>query len=151
MTARVLEYCLFDTSFGFCGLAWSEAGLVRVQLPERDGASTEQRLRKGGALRFECEVPARVAHATVQLRAYFDGVRVDFADVALDVSSLVEFDGRIFAALRTVGYGATTTYGGLAAQAIGGFSAYGGAVTKAKLLRMEGVDLDRGQLLLPGL
>jgi methylated-DNA-[protein]-cysteine S-methyltransferase len=184
MTARALQYQLFDTAFGSCGVAWSDIGLTRVQLPERDGAATAQRLQKLGAVRVEGEVPPGVTCAMAQLRAYLDGVCVDFADVDLDQSQLAEFNGRIYKALRTVGYGETTTYGGLAAlagspgaaqavgtamgrnpwpvivpchrvlaaaQAIGGFSAYGGAVTKAKLLRMEGVDLDRGQLLLPGL
>jgi methylated-DNA-[protein]-cysteine S-methyltransferase len=184
MTVRGLQYQLFDTAFGVCGVAWSDGGLARVQLPERDAAATEGRLQKYGAVRADGEAPAGVSHGMLQLRAYFDGARVDFADVALERSQLAEFSGRIYAALRTVGYGETTTYGELAAlagspgaaqavgtamgrnpwpvivpchrvmaaaQAIGGFSAYGGAVTKAKLLRMEGVDLDRGQLLFPGL
>jgi methylated-DNA-[protein]-cysteine S-methyltransferase len=184
MTARALQHQLFDTAFGTCGVAWSDAGLSRVQLPERDGAATEQRLLKLGAVRSDGEVPAHATRAIEQLRAYFDGVRVEFMEIELDQSQLAEFNGRIYAALRTIGYGETTTYGGLAAlagspgaaqavgtamgrnpwpvivpchrvlaaaQAIGGFSAYGGAVTKTKLLRMEGVDLDRGQLLLPGL
>jgi methylated-DNA-[protein]-cysteine S-methyltransferase len=34
---------------------------------------------------------------------------------------------------------------------IGGFSAFGGAVTKARLLELEGVHLDDGTPLLPGL
>ena len=34
---------------------------------------------------------------------------------------------------------------------LGGFSAPGGARTKRRLLRMEGVDLDHGMALLPGL
>ena len=30
------HYCLFDTAIGLCGVAWSERGLTRVQLPEAD-------------------------------------------------------------------------------------------------------------------
>jgi hypothetical protein len=39
------RYCLFDTELGAFGIAWGEAGLARLQLPERDRARTEQRLR----------------------------------------------------------------------------------------------------------
>jgi methylated-DNA-[protein]-cysteine S-methyltransferase len=185
MTAkRTLQYRLFETAFGASGVAWSAAGLVRVQLPERDVAATKQRLEELGGVEADSELPRGVIEAIAELRDYFDGQRVDFAGVALDHSALGEFNGRVYAALRTVGYGETTTYGGLATlagspgaaqavgtamgrnpwpvivpchrvlaatQSIGGFSAYGGATTKAKLLRMEGVVLDRGQLLLPGL
>jgi methylated-DNA-[protein]-cysteine S-methyltransferase len=28
-----MHYCLFDTDLGVCGVAWSERGLVRFQLP----------------------------------------------------------------------------------------------------------------------
>ena len=34
---------------------------------------------------------------------------------------------------------------------VGGFSAFGGAVTKTRLLALEGVHLDKGTPLLPGL
>jgi methylated-DNA-[protein]-cysteine S-methyltransferase len=184
MTKRALQYRLFATAFGVSGVAWGDAGLARVQLPEADVAATEQRLQKLGAVLVDSEPPTAVAHAIGELRAYFEGSRVDFGGIGLDESRLAEFNRRIYSALRMVGYGETTTYGALAAragspgaaqavgtamgrnpwpvivpchrvlaaaQAIGGFSAYGGAATKAKLLRMEGVDLDRGQLTLPGL
>jgi methylated-DNA-[protein]-cysteine S-methyltransferase len=183
MAAPAPHYQLFDTAFGTCGVAWSDGGLTRVQLPERDVAATEGRLRKHGAVRADGEVPSGVADAVAQLRAYFEGAKVHFVDVVLDLGAMTEFNGRIYAALRTIVYGETITYGGLAAlagspgaaqavgtamgrnpwpvivpchrvmavaHAIGGFSAYGGAVTKAKLLRLEGVDLDRGQPMLPG-
>ncbi len=64
-------YCLFDTEFGFCGIAWSEAGLTRVQLPEADVAATRARLEKRGAV--EAEPPPAVAGAIARLRAYFEG------------------------------------------------------------------------------
>ena len=32
---------LFSTRLGACGIAWSERGVTRVQLPERNPAATE--------------------------------------------------------------------------------------------------------------
>jgi len=31
------RYCLFDTAFGPCAIAWSERGVVRLQLPSPIG------------------------------------------------------------------------------------------------------------------
>jgi len=38
------RYCLFRTSIGIMGVAWSSAGIVRLQLPERSEKETRTRL-----------------------------------------------------------------------------------------------------------
>lgn len=177
------HYQLFETAFGVCGIAWSEHGLSRVQLPERDLAATKNRLQKNGATSWDAEPPPHAARGITQLQSYFAGTTTGFIALSLDDSGITEFNQRIYRALRAVPFGQTTTYGALAqsagspgaaqavgtamsrnpwpvivpchrvlaaAQAIGGFSAFGGAVTKRHLLRHEGVDLDHGQLGLPG-
>jgi methylated-DNA-[protein]-cysteine S-methyltransferase len=178
------HYHLFDTTLGLCGVAWSDAGLTRVQLPERDAAATEQRLLKYATAQWDGPLPPAIGACIAELRAYFDGARVDFQAAVLDVTGVADFNARVYDALRRVGFGATTTYGALATQVgspgaaqavgtamarnpwpvvvpchrvlaaargMGGFSAYGGVVTKRHLLRLEGVDLDGGQLGLPGI
>lgn len=52
-----------------------------------------------------------------RLRGYFAGARVDFRDVPLDVDDLTPFQRAVCAALRSVPYGETVTYGELAALA----------------------------------
>jgi hypothetical protein len=46
----VIGVTRFDTAIGGCGVAWSDIGLVAVQLPEGDDAATMARLgrRLGG-------------------------------------------------------------------------------------------------------
>jgi methylated-DNA-[protein]-cysteine S-methyltransferase len=165
------EYCLFETALGVCGLAWSAAGLTRVQLPERDPRTTERRLARVGRRAAAGEAPPGVAACIAGLRHHAAGERPDFAGVALDPLGVGAFDLRIYAALRAVPWGETTTYGALAAAVgepgagravgaamarnpwpvvvpchrvleasgrLGGFSAHGGRVTKAALLRLEG-------------
>jgi methylated-DNA-[protein]-cysteine S-methyltransferase len=116
------------------------------------------------------------------LGRYFDGERIDFAGVALDLVGIGPFQRAIYDAARALAWGQTATYGDLARQEgspgapravgqamghnpvpiiipchrvlaagrkIGGFSAYGGALTKQRLLAMEGVHLG-GTPLLPG-
>jgi methylated-DNA-[protein]-cysteine S-methyltransferase len=166
-------YTLFDTAFGPCGLAWSSAGLTRLQLPERDRTATEARLCRRGDYQVTQPTPI-AARAIAALKTYFDGQRVDFDELSLDLSGVPEFHARTYAATRRLGWGQTTTYGELAAELgstgaaraigqamgrnpipiiipchrvlasgrkIGGFSAYGGALTKERLLTMEGVRL----------
>lgn len=167
-------YVLFDTAFGPCGLAWSEDGLTRLQLPERDRPATEARLKRGIEAPSQSQPTAFVSRAIVSLQRYFAGRRIDFADLDLDLSGLAPFHARAYQALRRIGWGETVTYGELAKQLdspgaaraigqamgrnplpiiipchrvlaggrkIGGFSAYGGALAKERLLTMEGVRL----------
>ena len=183
MEARFQEhYCLFDTAIGDCGIAWSERGVTRLQLPEADRAATEKRLRARSPGATPAKPPAAVAQAIAGLQAYLNGEKTDFSSVALDLARATSFDRKIYDAARTVPWGETASYGELAAKAgfpgeareagqslsrnpvaiivpchrvlksggkPGGFSAYGGVLTKERLLALENVELR--QPLLPGL
>lgn len=105
-------YALFETAFGTCGIAWTEAGLSRVQLPEADAAAATNRLAARGA-RPSAASP-QAAAAIDSLVRYFTGVRQDFADLTLDTSGLNPFDAGVFVRLRALPYGCFTTYGELA-------------------------------------
>jgi methylated-DNA-[protein]-cysteine S-methyltransferase len=178
------HYHLFKTSLGTCGLAWSEAGLARVQLPEKHDATTEARFTKTDAEKWQSKLPESVANAVRLLTLYARGEAVDFSELVLDFGDMGSFERAVYSALRGVPRGETVTYGVLAdlagspgaAQAVGtamarnpwpvvvpchrvlaagnkpgGFSAPGGLKTKEKLLAMEGVYLDGGAPMLPGL
>jgi methylated-DNA-[protein]-cysteine S-methyltransferase len=57
-----------------------------------------------------------VAEVIKATQRYFAGEPVDFSDVRLDLDGEVAFFQRIYAALRRVGWGQTTTYGTLAKE-----------------------------------
>jgi methylated-DNA-[protein]-cysteine S-methyltransferase len=107
------RYCLFDTAFGPCGIAWNERGVVRLQLPESDRAATERRLkaRSGGV---PAEPTTRMMEAIADIQRYMRGTRVDFTAVPLDVVVDEPFRRRVYEALRLVPWGETVTYGDLA-------------------------------------
>jgi methylated-DNA-[protein]-cysteine S-methyltransferase len=169
---------------GACGIAWSERGITRLQLPERTEAATERRLMARSADSGLGVPPAPIQEAIAMLERYFAGERIDFAPVALDLRGVGPFHRKIYDATRALGWGQTASYGDLAREAgspgaaravgqamghnpvpiiipchrvlaagrrIGGFSAFGGAVTKERLLALEGVHLGSGTPLLPGL
>ncbi len=58
--------------------------------------------------------PDDVAATIEKAKLYFAGETVDFADVRLDLSDQSDLFRDIYLALRQVGWGRTTTYGGLA-------------------------------------
>lgn len=166
------QYCVFETALGSCGLAWSERGITRVQLPERDRAATERRLRARTGRDAASAPPPAVQQVVDALTRYMAGAAVDFSDVSIDWASTDTFRRAVYDEVRRVGWGETVTYGELArrigvpgeAQAVGqamgrnpvpvimpchrvlasggklgGFSAYGGTLTKERLLALEGV------------
>jgi methylated-DNA-[protein]-cysteine S-methyltransferase len=181
----VIGHCVFDTSSGTCGVAWSARGLVAVQLPERDRAATERRLVSRCGSSGAATPPPAIAGLITDIARYLDGERIDFSAVPVDLSSLDPFRRNLYETMRALPWGTTTTYGALArtigltqwegardvgeamgrnpvpivipchrvlaaGKKLGGFSAPGGARTKAKLLELEGVHLD-GAPRLPGL
>jgi methylated-DNA-[protein]-cysteine S-methyltransferase len=184
-----VHHHVFDTAIGPCGVAWSARGLVAVQLPEKDAATTERRLAAKSESAGTSQPPAAIAAVIADIKRYLAGEPVDFASVAVDLSALDAYRRRLYEAMRSLAWGETTTYGELAQQLgatdwegardvgeamgrnpvpvvipchrvlaaggkLGGFSAHGGAATKAKLLALEGVQLpdkDRSAPRLPGL
>jgi methylated-DNA-[protein]-cysteine S-methyltransferase len=110
------HYHVFEAALGPCGIAWNTRGVTRLQLPMKDCAITEKRLAaRSGAVPAR-EPPAEIAQVVRDLQRYFAGERVDFTSVAVDLENRVPFHALVQQALRSVGWGRTTTYGALATQ-----------------------------------
>lgn len=107
--------CLFDTALGHCGLAWSELGLLGVQLPEGNADATRERLVE----RFPDILEARIGPAARPARdgivALLAGGDVDLSPIPLDLRAVTPFRRRVYAAARSIPRGATATYGEIAA------------------------------------
>ena len=109
-------YALFDTALGRCGIAWSARGVVAVQLPEADEATTRSRLARSARGAPEAAPPPAVRAAIEAIAALLAGAKRDLEDVALDESGVPAFHRRVYAAARCSPPGRTATYGELAAQ-----------------------------------
>ena len=163
-----MAHLVFETSAGFCGIAWSDAGITGFRLPDRSAAAVARRLTGAPA-----EPPAVVAEAVSAARRYFAGEVTDFAGFPVEITGPNPFFRAVYAAVRRLGWGETTTYGALARELgagpeaardvgqamaqnpvpliipchrvlaagnrVGGFSAPGGATAKARMLALEGV------------
>jgi methylated-DNA-[protein]-cysteine S-methyltransferase len=111
-----MQYLIFETASGFCGIAWNNIGIRHFQLPTRNAATAERMLlrRVPGA---ETGTPtAKVAEAVAAVKRYFKGERTDFSGFTLDLDDQDALFQRIYAAARQIGWGCTTTYGALAKQ-----------------------------------
>jgi methylated-DNA-[protein]-cysteine S-methyltransferase len=168
---RMIGWAVFDTSIGRCAIAWGDAGIVGAQLPERDEAVLESRMRSrfpGAAPRHP---PAEVAATIAAIQALLRGEPADLSNPILDWTAIPAFHRRVYEAALRIRPGCTLSYGELArrigepgaARAVGvalgknpfapivpchrvlaaggrlgGFSAPGGAVTKLRMLEIEG-------------
>jgi methylated-DNA-[protein]-cysteine S-methyltransferase len=110
------HYLIFETAGGFCGIAWNNVGITRFQLPAHSAEATQRSLvrRLKGA---EPGTPTpEVLEAIAAAKRYFAGEEIDFSGIHLDLAQHDDFFQQIYAALRRVPWGQTTTYGALAKQ-----------------------------------
>jgi methylated-DNA-[protein]-cysteine S-methyltransferase len=115
-----LRYFTFDTTNGFCGIAWSDSGIARFLLPTKNAEAAERTMRRrtpGG----EQGVPTpMVDEAVAAAKRYFEGKETDFSPLDIDLAGQDEFFKLVYAAARRIKWGRTTTYGTLAKELGGG-------------------------------
>lgn len=120
-------HCLFDTAIGAVGIAWSDAGIAGVNLPEASLAATRRRLLSRHPDLPEAEPPAMVRTVMDRIVALVAGEAVDLSDTPLDRGGLADFHARVYDVALSIRPGETLTYGEVArrigepgaAQAVG--------------------------------
>ncbi|MBS2018355.1 MAG: methylated-DNA--[protein]-cysteine S-methyltransferase [Deltaproteobacteria bacterium] len=113
-----MSWVVFETSLGPCAVAWSEAGLTRVLLPERDADTTRAKLLErvpgAGAMASSRATPAWVKDAITRVCAHLDGRPQDLSRIPLDLTSVTPFDAKVLRAAQSIPSGRTLTYGEVA-------------------------------------
>ncbi len=116
MAQKVHQYLIFETAGGFCGIAWSDAGVTRFQLPTKSADSTERLLLRRLPAAEPGKPTPQILDAVAAVKRYFEGEEIDFSTVAVDLDGQDAFFRDIYAAARRIGWGRTTTYGTLAKE-----------------------------------
>ena len=116
MTHTEQNYLVFETAGGFCGIAWSDTGITRFQLPTKSAEATERLLLRRLPDAEPGTPTLEVAEAVAAVQRYFDGEEIDFSSVRLDLGDQDTFFEKVYAAARQVRWGRTTTYGALAKE-----------------------------------
>jgi methylated-DNA-[protein]-cysteine S-methyltransferase len=108
------RFALFHTAIGCCGIAWSEAGIIAVQLPQSDAAATRRSLKRSVTGAVEATPPADIAKAIAGIVALLAGERRDLRDIVIDERAIPAFNRRVYAIVRQILPGETMTYGEIA-------------------------------------
>ena len=113
---KVTKYTIFQTKWGYFGLAGSEYGLCRTQLPGPKPEKIKTLLLKNlPAAQFDktfCKILQQ------QITAYFKGDYIKFSrDIPLILDGFSSFSISVLTTCREIEIGQTITYGQLAKKA----------------------------------
>ncbi|QGQ24619.1 methylated-DNA--[protein]-cysteine S-methyltransferase [Gimesia benthica] len=120
--SSLLKCSLFTTETGWCGLLGRDNTVTRLWMGHHSRADAQESLQKF------CEHNPELKEEQIEeadwfpelrerLQDYFQGARVDFQDIVLNLPQLTAFQARVVQALQQVGYGELITYGELASKA----------------------------------
>jgi methylated-DNA-[protein]-cysteine S-methyltransferase len=112
--SRIMNFTLFETAIGSCGIVWSAAGIAGTQLPERSEAATRNRLLRRFPMARAGAPPAQVRCVIDDIVALLGGERRDLNYATIDIAVAPEFHRRVYEVARRVPAGATLSYGELA-------------------------------------
>ena len=107
------KYTIFNTKWGYFGLAGTDSGLCRTQLPGANREKVKELLLKN----FQsCQFDKTFLRPLQeQIAAYFEGACVKFdKNIPLFLNGFSPFGIFVLTACRNIGFGQTTTYGQLA-------------------------------------
>lgn len=116
MNQTAQHYLVFETVSGFCGMAWSSAGITCFRLPTKTAEAAERLLLRKIPDAEPGTPFGQVSEAVAAVKRYFQGEKTDFSGLALDLGAQDPFFRQIYDALRAVEWGHTTTYGALAKE-----------------------------------
>ena len=108
------QYQLIETVAGVAAIGWTSTGITSFRLPAPTAAEAERAIlrRQPDAVRTEPSVEiATVIEAAIR---YFEGERIEFFDVPIDLGEQPPFFTQVYALVRKLGWGETTTYGAVA-------------------------------------
>ena len=111
-----MEFALFDTAIGQCGIAWSGRGVAGVQLPEGREPETRARLLRRFPGAREAAPPPVVQGALGGIVALLSGEPCRLDAIALDMDGVPPFHRQVYEVARTIPPGATLAYGEIAAR-----------------------------------
>ncbi len=106
-------HIVFPTALGHCGLAWGRRGIARLQLPSPDAGETEKLLLRRLPSSMIAVPDTGTREVIAMITRYFSGEAIDFTTVELDLAGQERFFLDVYAVARQIGWGRTTTYGGI--------------------------------------
>jgi methylated-DNA-[protein]-cysteine S-methyltransferase len=106
---NVCGLAVFETSFGWAGIAASERGICKVILPGRDKNAVKKALRSEAGAISSISSSKLTDQGVKLLQKYFFGERVSF-DLPLDLRYYTHFQRAVLRAAVEIPYGETRAY-----------------------------------------
>ncbi len=106
-----MQFTLFKTAIGACGIAWGERGIRGLQLPESSEEKARARLSRRFRQATEAPPPATIRDAIDLIVRHLRGEASDLSGVELDMEAVPEFERRVYDIARAIPAGSTLTYG----------------------------------------
>ncbi len=123
----IIRYAIFDSSLGNMLFVSKNNALIRLKISQDDPSTIKNR--------FLVTTPEGIESMKLfvglarQIDLYMKGERIDFRDVALDLSCLSPFTQQVLSEVRKIPYGETRSYGWISRRL--GFRNAGRAVGQA--------------------
>lgn len=110
-----MPYSFFPTTFGNCGIAWNETGLIGFQLP---GGNAEEAVKDfAGRTQTKPASEARpewIRRLVEQVQKHFEGKLCDFSATPLDWSRVSDFQRAVYLQTQAIKPGYKKSYGEIA-------------------------------------
>ena len=110
------SFTLFETPIGTGGIAWTERGVVGVQLPELDPLRVRARLRRRFPAAVESPPSPEIRQVIEAMAALLRAEPADLSRVQLDMHNVPAFDRQVYQATRVLAAGQTASYGQIATR-----------------------------------
>ena len=112
----MIVYCVFETRFGWAGIAGADGKVGRVVLPKE---SREEALLSARAGLPPSAVEDETAFDSLpeRLKDYFEGKRIDFSDTLVELGALPPFARKALLECKKVPCGTVVTYAEIARRA----------------------------------
>jgi methylated-DNA-[protein]-cysteine S-methyltransferase len=108
------HFAIFGTRNGYVALAWTSRGVCGLRLPESTERAAEAAILRRQPAARRAAPSADIAQIIAMIVRYFEGERVDFSEAPVDLGSQTAFFSDVYAEIRKLGWGQTTTYGAVA-------------------------------------
>ncbi|HEV7314489.1 methylated-DNA--[protein]-cysteine S-methyltransferase [Sphingopyxis sp.] len=108
------RYQLFETAAGIAAIGWTNTGISSFRLPAPSAGETERAVLRRLPDAMRAEPPAEMRAVINDTIRYFDGERIEFFDIPIDPGQQPPFFAQVYALVRKLGWGETTTYGAVA-------------------------------------
>ena len=108
------HYQLFETAAGVAAIGWKRTGIISFRLPAPIAAEAERAILRRLPDAVRTEPAAGIATVIGAAIRYFEGERIEFFDVPIDLGPQPPFFAQVYGLVRKLGWGETTTYGAVA-------------------------------------